>query len=356
MDELSPGVRDGFREFCFALFGGGPYISDAQLAASAKRLVEAIAQMGVLSRSADALAVEKLARYFIRSFKDAQLGKGRSNIKSTLGNDLRTLTDENVFRFPSTFTFVFRAFASIDGIGKGLDESFDLGQLAQVRGRARGWARGKAHGAEGAVALTRSAPPSPSAAPPRAACATRVCTCRACARVSSGARVVGCAPCVPRGPQPFIEELTASSSTALDKFGAATGLNVADISSAVQSPRKVAYLERTVRAMEQGSLKIRVRSLENERALERLAAQQATTQAAVLAAVALNAAAAVPVAALTYALYAAAGAFGAQAAKCALSVQKIDKKNAQFVAPAFENTRPGGVDEGEAVDAEVVAD
>ena len=41
------------------------------------------------------------------------------------------MTEANVFRFPSTFTFIFRAFASIDGIGKGLDEAFDIGKLSQ---------------------------------------------------------------------------------------------------------------------------------------------------------------------------------------------------------------------------------
>ncbi len=54
------------------------------------------------------------------------------NIKTTLGADLQALTDQQVFRFPSTFTFIFRAFASIDGIGKGLYTDFDLAKVPHV--------------------------------------------------------------------------------------------------------------------------------------------------------------------------------------------------------------------------------
>ena len=42
------------------------------------------------------------------------------------GADLQALTEEQAFRFPSTFTFIFRSITSIDGIGKTLDEAFDL--------------------------------------------------------------------------------------------------------------------------------------------------------------------------------------------------------------------------------------
>merc|ERR1711903_357167 len=89
---------------------------------------------GVLAKGADRLSSEQLARYFVRAFKDKQLGKDRSDgpgIKSTLGTELQSLTESQVFRFPSTFTFIFRAIASIDGIGKGLDEDYDLGEFAQ---------------------------------------------------------------------------------------------------------------------------------------------------------------------------------------------------------------------------------
>merc|ERR1719183_2593671 len=41
MDELKPNVREGFKELCFALFEGGPMISDLTLNEKAKQLVDA---------------------------------------------------------------------------------------------------------------------------------------------------------------------------------------------------------------------------------------------------------------------------------------------------------------------------
>jgi len=61
-----------------------------------------------------------------------------------------------------------------------------------------------------------------------------------------------------------------------------------DIDSALTQPKKVAYLEETIRAMEQGQLKIRVRSIENEQALSRLALSTELTHKMLLASVLLN--------------------------------------------------------------------
>jgi ABC-type xylose transport system substrate-binding protein len=86
-------------------------INDIDLAKNAKDLVDGVEEAGILAVGADRLAVEKLARFFMRSFKNKQLGKSGSDIKKSIGNDLQTLTENNVFRFPSTFTFIFRSFA-----------------------------------------------------------------------------------------------------------------------------------------------------------------------------------------------------------------------------------------------------
>lgn len=272
MDELKPNVRSGFRKFCTALFAGGPMISDADLAKNAKVLVDGVEEAGVLARGADRLAVEKLARFFMRSFKDKQLGKTGSNIKTTIGNDLQTLTENNVFRFPSTFTFIFRSFASIDGIGKGLDPNYDIGKLAQ----------------------------------------------------------------------PFIEKFTEDQDSYSSKAGRkfnifrqATGLNTDDINSAVTSPKKIAYIEETVRSMESGSLKIRVRSLENEKALERMVLTQERMENILLTSLLVNIAgiAAGPVFSTIGVLGAAN--FGFQAFMANTKIKKFDKTQAKFVQTKF---------------------
>lgn len=273
MQDLKPNVREGFRTFCTALFAGGPQINDIDLAKNAKKLVDGVEQAGVLARGADRLAVEKLARYFMRTFKDSQLGKKGANIKQTLGTDLQTLTENDVFRFPSTFTFIFRAFASIEGIGKGLDSDFNIGSFAQ----------------------------------------------------------------------PFIEKFTDKQkqySSEAEKnfaiFRKATGLNKDDINAAVTSPKKIAYIEETLRSISAGDLKIRVRSLENEKALERMQLTQSRTENVLLATMCLNLAGFASRSIVTGAGFAGFGFFLLQAFVANGKVKKFDKTQAKFVQTKFE--------------------
>ena len=91
MDELQPNVKSGFRTFCKALFKGGPMIPERDLALNAKLLVDGVEEAGVLASNADRLAVEKLARYFMRQFKDTQLGKKGSGIKEVRSGEERKM-------------------------------------------------------------------------------------------------------------------------------------------------------------------------------------------------------------------------------------------------------------------------
>lgn len=273
MDELKPNVRKGFRTFCTALFAGGPMISDTDLARNAKNLVKGVEQAGVLSKGADRLAVEKLARFFMRSFKDSQLGKSSGNIKETVGADLQTLTENNSFRFPATFTFVFRAFVSVEGIGKELDSSFDIGKLAQ--------------------------------------------------------------PFLEK----FIDEQKGYNSKFeknFEKFQTATGLNSWGIDTALTQPKKVAYIEETIRAMESGSLKIRVRSLENEKALERMSLRFGLMENLLLASILFNISGLTARAVVRSAGMAGACFFLLQALLTSTKVKKFDKTQLKYVNSDFQ--------------------
>ena len=273
MDELNSNVKSGFRTFCTSLFTGGPMISDTDLAKNAKSLVDGVEQAGVLARGADRLAVEKLARYFMRSFKNKQLGKSSANIKQTVGTDLQTLTENNVFRFPSTFTFIFRSFASVDGIGKGLYKDYDIGKLAQ----------------------------------------------------------------------PFVEKFTdtqtgyqSDTEKNLNIFSKATGLNLPDINTAVTSPKKIAYIEETMRSIEAGDLKIRVRSLENEKALERIALTQSRVENLMMASLLLNVAGIMTGPLISSLGIAGAATFGFKAFMDNTKLKKFDKTQLKFVGTKFE--------------------
>lgn len=56
--------------------------------------------------------------YYVLQDDKVRLRKER---RAKLGEDLLSVSGDVPFTFPPTFTFVFRAFTSLDGIGKGLD-------------------------------------------------------------------------------------------------------------------------------------------------------------------------------------------------------------------------------------------
>lgn len=51
-------------------------------------------------------------------------------IRSNIGEDLFAIALDQPFRFPATFTFVLRAFSTLEGIGKRLDDSYRFSVVA----------------------------------------------------------------------------------------------------------------------------------------------------------------------------------------------------------------------------------
>merc|ERR1712194_754605 len=108
-----------------------------------------------------------------------------------------------------------------------------------------------------------------------------------------------------------------------------------DVNIAIRTPRKIAYIEDTLRSMEEGTLKIRVRSLENEKALERMALTQARSENILLGTVLLNVAGFASKRLVSGAGYAGFAFFMFQALMANTKVKKFDKTQAKFVQTKF---------------------
>jgi len=140
MAEIKPEVKRGLVELIFGVYDG-----------SSREVCDALEKMGVLRRNVDRVSVEKIARFFLGAFQEASeepvVGpdgvrrtdaerKEATRVKmqsrlSSIGTDLLSVSDDAPFKFPATFTFVFRAFTTLEGIGKSLDPSYDLTRIAR---------------------------------------------------------------------------------------------------------------------------------------------------------------------------------------------------------------------------------
>jgi len=213
MDEIPEEVRKGFVLLTF-----GVYDNDA------KAVCNGAEQMGILRKDIDRMSIEIIAREFLTEFADTlaspferweneldaeQQRLLRKQRRARIGAELFMVGESKPFKLPASFTFVYRAFTTLDGIGKGLDPRYDLARLAQ----------------------------------------------------------------------PYLRELAdlkdGSVVTSLAKtWGKRLGWRFEDIAAVVQQPRKVNEMDRMLREMEEGKLKLWVRALELEQSVARMEADQ----------------------------------------------------------------------------------
>ena len=93
---------------------------------------QGLQEAGFLAAGADELAVRKVGIFLVAYFKDQYAGRATQDIGEQIGAELQGLLDQGYISFPSAFTFVGRAFTSVDGIARNLQpETYDFGRACE---------------------------------------------------------------------------------------------------------------------------------------------------------------------------------------------------------------------------------
>jgi len=277
MDEFTVQVRRGFVNLIYSIYENDD-----------NGVCDALEEMGILAKGSDRVSVERITRFFLNEFQgtlsskenenDAQWinemtpeekKKIRKERRAKLGADLFSVGTDVPFKFPPTFTFVFRAFTSLEGIGKGLDKNYDLTRLAL----------------------------------------------------------------------PYVNELLklrdGSAAAAFVKQTAQKlGWRPEDIQAVVTQPRQMKYVSDVIRKLEKGDLKLRVRTIESERAFQRSAMVQSNQGKLLVASALVNAGIALSISAApalaANAAFGLAAIFAAQFPLGLLKLRSFDKKSKTF--------------------------
>ncbi|XP_024397314.1 protein ACTIVITY OF BC1 COMPLEX KINASE 7, chloroplastic [Physcomitrium patens] len=195
MGEIKSFTREKLLEMFYAV-----YEKDA------RKIIQALIDLGALVPTGDMGSVRRSVQYFLDNLMDQKPDQAATF--SAIGEDLFAIAVDQPFRFPATFTFVLRAFSTLEGIGNTLDPDFSFAKIAAPYAQE--------------LLDTRN-----------------------------GQR---------NGSRYFVEELQRQANDARD--------------ATVQMPQRVQRVDQIMRQLESGDLKLRVRSLEAERAARRASVMQ----------------------------------------------------------------------------------
>ena len=292
MGRIPPEVKGGFLDLFYAVFEK-----------NSDNAVKALSKMGVLVETGgDLTAVKRTADFFLGSFdnrvetQETQRSQNkeeyeaefkpqrtkeekkarRKQILSNIGEDLLVVSKDQPFRFPAELTFVVRAFSVLDGIGKGLNKKFDIGEISAPYAR------------------NLLIEENPSSLPPQVVARQR----------------------------DFQRRFDKNNKAIINLF---------------KGPDAIEEIAEIVRDIERGKLKIRVRALEAERALERVAVMQDLMLKAMVACCAVNIGVVLYVSGLLVQAKGACGVSGVamlQAAAASMKLSKLTKKEAAFSGAA----------------------
>lgn len=117
MGRIKTGVREQLMKTLFGI---------AQK--DADQVVTSLVELGALAPTDDMGPVRRSIQYMLDHFMDKPF---ENQSVSAISDDLYEIAYGQPFRFPATFTFVMRAFSTLEGVGKGLDPEFNFMEVAK---------------------------------------------------------------------------------------------------------------------------------------------------------------------------------------------------------------------------------
>ncbi|MQL99055.1 hypothetical protein Taro_031777, partial [Colocasia esculenta] len=94
----------------------------------AKKVMQSLIDLGALQPTGDMFSVRRSVQFFLDNLLSQT--PDQQQTLSAIGEDLFAIATDQPFRFPSTFTFVLRAFSTLEGIGYILDPDFSFVKVA----------------------------------------------------------------------------------------------------------------------------------------------------------------------------------------------------------------------------------
>jgi predicted unusual protein kinase regulating ubiquinone biosynthesis (AarF/ABC1/UbiB family) len=117
MGRIKANVREGLMQTLFGI---------AQKDGS--RVVQSLIELGAIAPTDDMGPVRRSVQYMLDHFMDKPF---ENQSVAAISDDLYEIAYNQPFRFPATFTFVMRAFSTLEGVGKGLDPDFNFMEVAK---------------------------------------------------------------------------------------------------------------------------------------------------------------------------------------------------------------------------------
>lgn len=117
MGEIKSFTRERLLELFYAV-----YEKDA------KKVMQSLIGIGALQPTGDLSSVRRSVKFFLDNLLSQT--PDQQQTFAAIGEDLFAIAQDQPFRFPSTFTFVLRAFSTLEGIGYTLDPNFSFVKIA----------------------------------------------------------------------------------------------------------------------------------------------------------------------------------------------------------------------------------